>query len=107
MRTPKYNPEKIRDLLRRAYQTKVPAEIDGHWETRLMVQIREIGPLRLRPRFLPTFERVVWRLVPVTTPLVLVMIALLIKLYLSSAPNAFQLFLYGAEELTLAQMFLG
>ncbi len=107
MKTPKYNPDRMRDLLRQAYHEKTPMEIGRHWETRLMGQIREIGPLGLRPRFLPTFERVVWRLVPVTTPLVLVMIALLIKLYLGSTPNAFQLFLHGAEERTLAQMFLG
>ncbi|HEY3277045.1 MAG TPA: hypothetical protein VGJ94_10520 [Syntrophorhabdaceae bacterium] len=105
MKTSGIGPDKLRHALRRAYIGKEPPEIGLKWRDALMAKVREIGPLCGKPRFLPSFEKIVWRLVPITTPLALILIFFLVKLGLASAQNSLQSFINGLEEWTIIQFF--
>ena len=104
MKTPGIEQEDLKELLRRVYEGKERAEIDQRWKRGLMTRIREMGPPQRGPLFLPSFERLVWRLAPVTALVAVALAALLINLDLNSVNDALQLLTRGAEELTLAQL---
>ena len=104
MQTSGYEPERLTNILRHAYLGKENLEVDREWQRSLMARIRDMGPLEPRHTFLPTFEQLVWRLAPVTCPLVAGLATLLIKLDLTFGYDVVQL-LNGAEELMLAQLF--
>lgn len=106
MRTPNQERERLIGALRQAYHEKENTEVGERWKTRLMARVREIGPIQA-PGFLPSFERVVWRLAPVTCPLVLIMIlvAFFLKFDGVSSYDAIQTLVNSVEELTLATIF--
>ena len=105
MKTPGFDDESLMELFRQVYKGKELPEVEKAWRVRLMTRIREMGPPDRRPLFLPSFERLVWRLAPVTALLAIVLSALLINLGLDSAYDAVQLLTRAVEELTLAQLF--
>jgi len=105
MKTPARELEKLERLLRQAYRKKKPVEVDPHWEKRLMARIREASAPQEGPRFLPMFEHLVWRLTPVASLAVVILVALLFKLEFASAHYALQSLLTGLEDLTWAQIF--
>ena len=104
MKTPGSGREDLRELLRRIYKGKEYAQIDQRWKRGLMTRIREIGPPERGPLFLPSFERLVWRLAPVMALLAIALAALLVNLDANSASDALQMLTRGVEELTLAQL---
>jgi len=106
MKTPGQERERLKEALRRAYLEKENTEVDGRWKTRLMARVREIGPVR-PPGFLPSFQWLVWRLAPVTSPLILIMIlaALFLRFDAASSYDALQSLVNSVEELTLATIF--
>jgi lipopolysaccharide export LptBFGC system permease protein LptF len=97
--------EKIEKLLRQAYMARENMEVDARWERELMERVRKIGPLRPEAPFLPAFEEFVWRLAPVFCMLVFVLFAVFIGTEIASHEDPIQLFLSGAEESMLAQLF--
>jgi|WetSurMetagenome_2_1015567.scaffolds.fasta_scaffold1367999_2 hypothetical protein len=105
MKTLGKGPTRLEEALKCAYQEKKSPEIGEKWRRKLMARVREIGPIYAKPLFLPSFEKFVWRLVPVTTPLALILIFFLIKLGLSSGHDPLQSFVNGIEEWTLSQFF--
>ena len=107
MKTPGQKQERLKQALRQAYQEKETVEVGQRWRTRLMAEVREIGPIQPAPGFLPSFERLVWRLAPVTSPLVLVLIvvALLLGFDVASSYDAVQALVNSVEELTLSTIF--
>ncbi len=104
MKTPGNEFAKLEGMLKRTYQRREPPELDPRWRSRLMTRIREIGPLEEKVRFLPSFEKLVWRLAPVTVPLVLILVFFLLKLGLCSGPDALHQLVNSVEEWTLAQL---
>jgi hypothetical protein len=106
MRGPEhYDRERVADLLRQAYKGKELLVVGEGWRMRLMARIREMDPERMKVRFLPSFEHFVWRLAPVTTPLVLILIALLFKLDMGAGLDTLQMLMSSVEDFTLAQFF--
>ncbi len=106
MKTPEKEREKLAQALRQAYHEKENIEVGDMWKTRLMARVREAGPAQT-PGFLPSFEKLVWRLAPVTSPLVVIMIliALFISLDVASSHDALQTLVNSVEELTLSTIF--
>jgi len=106
MKTPGQERERLREALRGAYLEKENMEVDGRWKTRLMARVREVGPHR-PPGFLPSFQRVVWRLAPVTSPLILIMIlaVLFLRFDAASSYDALQSLVNSVEEWTVASIF--
>ena len=51
--------------------------IDEGWQGRLMARVRQVGGVEGKPRFLPAFERLVWKLVPISLPMSVGMVFLL------------------------------
>ncbi len=80
-------------------------EVGTRWQKSLMARIREIGPLQPEAQFLPSFEQFVWRLVPAISLLALVLIAVFIEIEVTSWEDPIQLFVNGAEESMLVQLF--
>jgi hypothetical protein len=107
MKIPDREREKLDEALRRAHQGRENIEVGQRWRTRLMAEVMEIGPIRPAPGFLPSFERMVWRLAPVTSPLVLILIlvAFLIGFDLGSSHDALRMLVNSIEELTLSTIF--
>ena len=96
---------KLDGLLRQAFQAREYIEVGGGWQKNLMTRIREIGPLQPETQFLPSFEQFVWRLAPAISLLALVLIAVFIQIEIASWEDPIQLFVSGAEESMLAQLF--
>ena len=105
MKTRRHKEEGLRDLMRLTYERRDSIEVGDAWRTGLMARVRAIDLAPATPRFLPSFEHLVWRLVPVTTPLVLILIVILVKLGLDARYDAFQMLITGLEDLTLARFF--
>ena len=63
----------------------------------------DLGPIEAQPSFLLMFERLVWRLAPVTCLLILGLTLLLSSMNFTSGHDAIQLLMNGTEELTLVQ----
>ena len=97
--------EKFKELLRQAYRAREHAEVGTRWRMSLMARVREIGPLRPKAAFLPAFEQFVWRLAPVLCVLVLVLAAVFIGTEIASWEDPVQLFVSGAEESIVTQLF--
>ncbi len=105
MTTPPSGRDRLRESLSRAYHEKKPPEVGDRWRAALMARVREIGPITPIPMFLPSFERLVWRLVPVTALLSVILAIFLIKLGFTSGHDALQSFLNSMEEWAFIQFF--
>ncbi|MGD0485978.1 MAG: hypothetical protein ABSB94_02175 [Syntrophorhabdales bacterium] len=97
--------EKLKELLGQAYRARERMEVGARWQKSLMARVREIGPFQPTTRFLPTFERFVWRLAPVVCLLALVLIAAFVEIEVASWEDPIQLFVNGAEESMLSNLF--
>ncbi len=71
--------ESLRKAFREAYSAKGGRETGEEWQSQAMKRIRQIGPLRPAAGFWPAFETMVWRLMPVSCVLVLVLTFLFMK----------------------------
>jgi hypothetical protein len=107
MKTPGQKQERLKQALRKAYQEKETIEVGLRWRTRLMAEVREIGPIQPAPGFLPSFQTLVWRLAAVTSPLALILIVVvaLIGFDVASSYDAVQTLVNSVEELTLSTIF--
>jgi len=97
--------EKLKELLGQAYRARERMEVGARWQKSLMARVREIGPFQPTTRFLLTFERFVWRLAPVVCLLALVLIAAFVEIEVASWEDPIQLFVNGAEESMLSNLF--
>ena len=105
MKAKKHAQERLRELLQDAYRARAGFDVSENWQERLMARVREIAPAAMEPRFLPAFERLVWRLAPFTLAMSMVVMALLGRLYLTREYDGLQLLARYVEELTLKQIF--
>ena len=105
MKTPRDELEKFTQILRQAYQGKERLEVGMQWQNRVMIAIRQIGPVGSARPFMPTFEHLVWRLAPATSLLTLVLAALSVAMNVVVEYDLFQLFLNAIEESALAHIF--
>jgi hypothetical protein len=96
--------EKIKSVLREAYQEKENLEIGELREYDLMHGIWDFVTMPSTPRFLTVFEQFVWQLVPLTSLLILILTGLLLLLDWASGYDVFQLLTNGKEEFSLSQM---
>lgn len=97
--------EKLTNILRQAYLGKERFEVGDQWQNSVMARIRQMGPLGSVPRFLPTFEQLVWRLAPAASLLTLGLAALSIATDFIVEYDLFQLILSAVEDSTLAHLF--
>ena len=104
MKTPMHGMGKVIEILRLVYWKKENIEVDRQWEGQVMTRIREMAAFESRPRFLPMFEHLVWRLVPVTSLVLVGLIVFFIEFDLTPEYELVQL-MNGAEELILPQIF--
>jgi hypothetical protein len=100
-------PEKLGDLMRSVYRTREKVAIDEGWQGTLMARVRQVGGVEGKPRFLPAFERLVWKLVPISLPMSVGMVFLLARLYATAHYAGVQLFARYVEELTLRRILGG
>ena len=97
--------EKLKNILRQAYQEKEKPIIDELWKDDLMHRILGLAKIQSTPRFLTMFEKLVWQLAPVISLLILALTGVLLVLDLSSGYDVFHFLLNGKEEFSLSQMF--
>jgi len=69
----------FRKALRSAHLSREKDETGGDWPFRVMKRVREIGPVTI-PGFWPDFEKLVWRLAPVSGILVLALVFLFLNI---------------------------
>jgi hypothetical protein len=98
-------PERLTNILRQAYLGKERVEVGDQWQNSVMIRIRQMGPLASAPSFLPTFERLVWRLAPAASLLTLALAALSIATDFIVEYDLFQLLLNAVEDSALAHLF--
>jgi len=96
--------EKLKGILRQAYQEKENLEMGDLWPDALMHRIGGFGAIQSAPRFLTMFEQIVWQLAPVISLLILALTGVLLVLDLAPEYDVFQLLMNGKEEFTLSQM---
>ena len=96
--------EKVIEMLRFVYWKKENIAVDRQWEEQVMTCIREMAAFESRPCFLPMFEHLVWRLVPVTSLVLVGLIVFFIEFDLTPEYELVQL-MNSAEELILPQIF--
>ena len=96
--------EKLKSLLRKAYQARENLELGELWPADLRDRLRGIGIQQPIPRFLPVFAQFVWRLAPVISLLIVALTGILLALDWTSGYDAFQLLMNGREEFTLSPM---
>jgi hypothetical protein len=97
--------EKLASILRQAYLGKERFAVGDRWQNSVMARIREIGPFKSVPRFMPTFEQLVWRLAPAASLLTLGLAALSIATDFIFEYDLFQLILSAIEDSALAHLF--
>ena len=105
MKFSKQEQEKLKSILRQAYQEKEKPRIDELWQDDLMHRILGLAKIQSTPRFLTMFEKFVWQLAPVISLLILALTGVLLVLDLASGYDVFQFLLNGKEEFSLSQMF--
>lgn len=105
MKFSKQEQEKLKSILRQAYQEKEKPRIDELWQGDLMHRIWGLAKMQSPPRFLTVFEKFVWKLAPVISLLILALTGVLLVLDLASGYDVFQFLLNGKEEFSLSQMF--
>jgi hypothetical protein len=69
----------LRKALREAYLSCEKEGVRDDWTLKVMRRVREIGPMTI-PGFWPDFERVVWRLAPVSGILLLALALLFLNI---------------------------
>ncbi len=99
--------EKLFRILKQAYHEKEKLEVGVQWQNRVMATVRQMGPVESMPRFMPTFEHLVWRLAPVTSLLALGLAAVSMVTDAVVEYDLLQLFLNAIEDSTLAHLFGG
>jgi hypothetical protein len=97
--------EKLKSILRQAYQEKEKRRIDELSQDDLMHRLRQSGTIQPNPQFLTVFEEFIWQLAPVTSLLILALTGILLVLDLASGYDVFHLLMNGTEEFTWSQMF--
>jgi hypothetical protein len=107
MRRRRVTPEKFGALLRGAYRAKEDLEIGDRWQAGVMARVRALGALEARPRFLPAFERLVWKLAPISLCMSAGMVFLLLRLHATAHYDGVQLFARYVEELMLSRLLGG
>ena len=77
MKSSKMDNVKVKQALMAAYHAKENngPEVSEQVEAQVMRRIRALGPIHSRPDYLSLFEPFVWRLVPVTAALIIVLAA--------------------------------
>jgi len=96
---------RLTNILRQAYLGKERFEVGDQWQSGVMAAIRQMGPVESTPRFLPTFEHLVWRLAPATSLLALGLAALSITIDFVVEYDLFQLLLNAIEDSALTHLF--
>ena len=98
--------EKVIEALRLVYREKENIEVDRQWEGQVMTRIRKMVAFEARPLFLPTFEHLVWRLVPVASLGLVGLIVFFLEFDLTPEYDLVQL-INGAEELMMLPQIFG
>ena len=99
--------EKLKGILRQAYQEKEKIEVADVAPEDIMRRIRKLGTLQPAPRFLEMFGSFVWRLAPIICLLIFVLTAVSLAVDFVPSHDVFQVLMNGREELTLVQLFEG
>ena len=105
MKFPKKIHERLKELLAIAYHEKERPDVDDLWQMRVMSHIRSLGPVRSGRGYITLFEQSVWRLVPVTGLLILILVALLLTLDFMPDYEMARIFIDDPVEFTVVQWF--
>jgi hypothetical protein len=97
--------EVLKEILRLAYQEKESLEVGDRWQGEVMHRLRKLGVIQPTPGFLEMLESFIWRLVPVTCLLILVVTGVLVASDFTSEYEVIQLLMNGTEELILPPFF--
>jgi len=97
--------ERLTNILRQTYLGRERVEVGDQWQDSVMVRIRAMGPIASAPSFLPTFERLFWRLAPATSLLTLALAGLSIAIDFVFEYDLFQLLLNAVEDSAVVHLF--
>lgn len=87
-------------VLRRAYRDKEAPQVQETWRADTMRRIRRL-PSFNEAASLSSFERIVWRLAPVTAALIILISMALINLDMYPGRGVFDLMTYQSEDIGL------
>lgn len=88
----------LKNLFRIAYLEEEDIPVSDLWRQQTMDRIRGLALEPVRQGFAVTFEPFVWRLVPVTLAMILILSIALSNFELVSDAEVFQLFSYELED---------
>ena len=97
---------KIRKALTAAYREKEKAAVGELWQTRVMGQIRSLGPLYPVTSYLEFFEQFVWRFAPIAGVLILILAAIFIHMDFISEYEMAKIFFDDPADISLFQQTL-
>ena len=96
---------RLKEVLRAAYHDKEKTEISDSWQTKTMRYIRDLGPQDAKLSNLMSFEKLVWRLVPVTGILIFVFSVCLFNIDFVQEYEIAKLFVDDPIEYAFVQSF--
>jgi hypothetical protein len=97
--------ESLKRALRDAYFAKEREDAGDEFRSNVMRRIRRIGPLEAKVGFWSGFEHLMWRLVPVTCLLVLVLTVALVTMDFDQPHDYLGTVAADLEKPTLTELF--
>ena len=97
--------EVLKEIFRLAYLDKENLEVGDQWQGEVMRRLRKLGAIQPTPGFLEMLESFIWRLVPVTCLLILLLTAVLVVSDFTSEYEVIQLLMNSTEELIMPQFY--
>ena len=93
--------DKLQKAFTVAYRKKEKPEVGALFQTRVMGHIRSLDPLHTKTMFFEVFQRFLWRLVPVTIVLILLLGAAITRIDVVSDYELTKIFLEDPEDFSL------
>ena len=100
----KHEQQVIEEIFKSAYDDRQAARVGDRWPSDAMRRIRNLGPVASGRTFFLGFEQILWRLAPAACLIIIVLCAILLKTGVVPDESAFQVLIYGEEELTISQL---
>lgn len=95
---------KIKKILTLAYYEKENLEISESWQSRVMGNIQDLGPIS-QFRFFDVFQRTVWRLTPATCVMILLLSLALTQINMMSDYELVKIFFEDPADFSLLALY--
>lgn len=95
---------KIRQALAMAYHERKQARVGGMWEVRVMGHIQSLVPPSIKIGYFELFQQFLWRLAPVVSLLVIILIVTIAKIDFFSDYEIAKIFISEPKDFILLAM---